>query len=79
MIRHEDLIEKPALAAPRASHEDRRRPGRPDHVLPGLLPMLRDPAGAIPSNEGTAIKARLMALTAVVLCLALGYALRGLP
>ena len=79
MNRNEDLIETLAPAAPRAALEDRRRPGRPDSVLPNLLPLLRDPAGAIASDGGTAIKARLMALTAVCLCLALGFALRGIP
>ena len=82
MFNNEGLIETvapsvtPAVA--RGDQHERRRPGRPDHVLPSLLPMLRDPIGAIGSNGGMAIKARLMALTVMCLCLALGYAMRGM-
>jgi hypothetical protein len=79
MSNHEELTETLAPAVVRSLQSDRRRPGRPEHVLPGLLPMLRDPAASVPAIEGTAIKARLMALTAVCLCMALGYVLRGLP
>ena len=82
MLNNEGLIETlaPAVApaVARGHQGERRRPGRPDHVLPSLFPMLRDPIGAIGSNGGMAIKARLMALTVMCLCLALGYAMRGM-
>ena len=78
MLNNEGLIETLAPAVARGDQHERRRPGRPDHVLPSLLPMLRDPIGAIGSNGGMAIKARLMALTVMCLCLALGYAMRGM-
>lgn len=82
MSSNDGLIET-LVPADEPSHQDeRRRSGRPDHVLPSLLPMLRDPAGAITSNKGMAIRARLLALSAVCvclgLCLALGYAMRGI-
>ena len=75
----EDLLESPARKIVRDTQEDRRRPGRLQVVAPGLIPLLRDPSNVEIANRASPILAVTLALIVVCLCIALGYAMRGVP
>ena len=75
----EDLLESSAPTVVRDTSQDRRRPGRLQVVAPGLIPLLRDPAKFEIANRASPTLAVTLALIVVCLCIALGYAMRGLP
>ena len=75
----EDLLESPARKIFQDTQVDRRRPGRLQVVAPGLIPLLRDSANVEIANRASPIRAVTLALIVVCLCIALGYAMRGVP